>query len=238
LRAPRRCLRSWFAPSSPSRSCCQLRLLKADTWILSEPLKYTRAFGLTSSRLSDYSLVKERHVIPRLLLAKVRRTFYCKRRWQLPLPSSWPPVRGRRIVPSVRLVSTLRLEDFPASLRDLRVVSRSRSRARSIGREVDGTFAARCAAFSHTHGNGRGSRTSSVLVVVANATGGRLRSNCRGSSTATKVSRGLDYQREELCDPPRLGVKPLSQVFSDARRGDIRNTPARALEFAPRARAE
>lgn len=37
----------------------QARWLNDGEWILSEPAQYTRAFGLTSSRFSDYSLAKE-----------------------------------------------------------------------------------------------------------------------------------------------------------------------------------
>lgn len=55
-----------------------------------EPSQYTETLELTSSRLSDYSLVKEHRIVIRLALVGVHR-FYCKRRQQLSLPSPWPP---------------------------------------------------------------------------------------------------------------------------------------------------
>ena len=42
----------------------------------------------TSSRFSDYSLVKEHIESHAEIPKKIERTIFCKRRWQLSLPSS------------------------------------------------------------------------------------------------------------------------------------------------------
>jgi hypothetical protein len=55
LRAPRRCLRS----SCPHRTRVASDAAKRERDLVFEPLQYTEALGLTSSRSSDYSLVKE-----------------------------------------------------------------------------------------------------------------------------------------------------------------------------------
>jgi hypothetical protein len=81
-----------------SRSC---RILSVRTTV------YTTASGLTSSRLSDYSLVKElTGCSARLARLGQGHCFFCKRRWQLSLPSSWFPISGRRIVSSDSRLST------------------------------------------------------------------------------------------------------------------------------------
>ena len=54
MRAPRRCLRSSCPSTCPDESGLDL-----GRDLVFEPLQYTEALGLTSSRSSDYSLVKE-----------------------------------------------------------------------------------------------------------------------------------------------------------------------------------
>jgi len=61
LRAPRRCLRSLVAPRLTfARRLRDSLGLDSGRDLVSEPPQYTEALGLTSSRSSDYSLVKER----------------------------------------------------------------------------------------------------------------------------------------------------------------------------------
>ena len=103
MRAPRRCLRSSCPSTRPDES-----RLGSGRDLVFEPLQYTEALGLTSSRSSDYSLVKE--------LSRSQTAADDFHRLCRAVPD-FVPVRGGGIIASAARLSTGCRENCSRSVR-------------------------------------------------------------------------------------------------------------------------